>query len=186
MNGNTYVALLAWLPEHIIYGKPRILGVSIIEGGSIARVRDSHYHNPPDYLVLEPEDTRTRTRNLQQTNTNGYKWQDTPEKFLEAQAVVEKWGIEARSYQPTSDYQALLRQLLNGYSYRLDTNFAKIDRIVHPEIERFKQQVYTLKVEGMTVQQWMRVFNSKQNEVIRHAFEQHLSIIEADADKLVK
>jgi hypothetical protein len=73
-NGNTYVALIAWLPEYVIYGKPRILDVCVIEGGSIAHARDLHYHNPPNYLVIEPEDTSDRTRNLQQTNTNGYKW----------------------------------------------------------------------------------------------------------------
>lgn len=46
-------------------------------GRSVAEARDNHYHNPPDYLVIEPEDTTSRTRNLQQTNTNGYKFQGT-------------------------------------------------------------------------------------------------------------
>ncbi len=40
---------------------------------SIAEARDQHYHKPPDYLVVEPEDTSRRTKNLRQTNTNGYK-----------------------------------------------------------------------------------------------------------------
>ena len=67
----TYVCLLAWLPDQLIFGKPRIIDVCIISGRSVAEARDKHYHNPPDYLVMEPEDTTARTRNLQQTNTNG-------------------------------------------------------------------------------------------------------------------
>ena len=67
----THVCLLAWLPEKLIYGKPQIIDVCIISGKSIALARDNHYHNPPDYIVLEPEDTSRRTKNLQQTNTNG-------------------------------------------------------------------------------------------------------------------
>lgn len=60
----THVAMLAWLPDKIIYGKPRILGVCVVSGLSVALARDTHYHNPPDYLVLEPEDTTQRTANL--------------------------------------------------------------------------------------------------------------------------
>jgi len=83
----TYVALLAWLPELVIYGKPRILDVCVVSAYSIAKVRDNHYHNPPDYLILEPEDTTQRTANLQQTNTNGYKFQGTDEEFFEAEEI---------------------------------------------------------------------------------------------------
>lgn len=72
-NGNTFIALLVWIPEYVIYGKPKILDVCVMEAESVAQARDTHYHNPPDYLVLEPGDTTTRTRNLQQRNTNGYK-----------------------------------------------------------------------------------------------------------------
>ena len=57
----------------------------------MAKARDDHYHNPPDYLVLEPEDTKARTRNLQQTNTNGYKFQGTAAQFQEAQKIVQAW-----------------------------------------------------------------------------------------------
>jgi hypothetical protein len=118
-DGNTYVVLFAWLPEYIIYGKPRILDISVIEGGSVARARDLHYHNPPHYLVLEPEDTTSRTRNLQQTNTNGYVWQrkeGSHGQFEEATQLVESWGEAGRTYLPTPEYQILLRQLLNRYN----------------------------------------------------------------------
>lgn len=38
----TYVAILAWLPEKIIYGKPRILDVCVVSGLSVALARDTH------------------------------------------------------------------------------------------------------------------------------------------------
>jgi hypothetical protein len=185
-NRNTYVALIAWLPEYVIYGKPKILAVSVIEGGSIAQARDQHYHNPPDYLVLEPEDTTARTRNLQQTTTNGYKWQGTPAEFEEAQRLVQNWGEDSTTYRPTFDYQQRLKQLIAQYSYRLDTNFAKIDRIVHPEIEGFKEKVYAMSYQGMTVRQWMRTCSHPDDQAMHTAFSQYLSITDVDADKLVK
>lgn len=185
MSGNTYIVLLAWLPEVIIYGKPRILNVTLIEGGSVARARDDHYHNPPDYLVLEPGNTRLRTRNLQQTNASGYKWQGTPAQFIEAQRIVAGWDKGNSVYRPTEEYQLLLRDLLNRYPYRLDTNFAKIDRIMHPGIEAFKRQVYDTAVHGMTVRQWMYLFGSRDEAKVAEAFSRYLSITEADADTLV-
>ena len=59
----TYVCLLAWMPDQLIFGKPHIIDVCVVSGLSVAQARDTHYHNPPDYLVLEPEDTTARTRN---------------------------------------------------------------------------------------------------------------------------
>ncbi|MBE9206817.1 hypothetical protein IQ244_09870 [Nostoc sp. LEGE 06077] len=181
----TYVAILAWLPEKVIYGKPRIFGVGVVSGLSIAMARDSHYHNPPDYLVLEPEDTTLRTANLQQTNTNGYKFQGSIEEFLEAQKIVESWGIDGKLYQPTREYQLLMRQLLTRYTYRLDTNFAKLDRIVHPDIERFKQRVYNTEVAGMTIGQWNKLLSSRREESIKRTLQNYLEIREENIDELI-
>jgi hypothetical protein len=182
----TYVAMLAWLPEHLIYGKPYILDVVVVSGASVAKSRDDHYHNPPDYLVLEPEDTTTRTRNLQQTNTNGYKFQDSAEDLVKAEAIVAGWGPDKRVYQPTADYQQLLRTLRSQFNYRLDTNYAKMDRIVHQELESFKTKVLNTNVNGMTVRQWAKLFASENDSKIRHALAEHLDIKEADAAQLRK
>lgn len=122
VNDNTHVAMLAWLPEHMIYGRPKIIGVCIASGKTVAEARDSHYHNPPDYLVLEPGDTRERTRNLRQTNTNGYKFQGTRQQFREAETLVKTWGKGGKTYKPTPQYQSRLRQLTARFPYRLDTN----------------------------------------------------------------
>lgn len=172
----TYVAMLAWLPEMMIYGKPRIVDVCITSGLSVAKARDDHYHNPPDYLVIEPEDTTDRTRNLQQTNTAGYKFQGSDKEFAEAKTLVSSWGAEGRAYNPSANYQALLRELMARYKYRLDTNFAKMDRIVHPEIEAFKQRVYSTSMNGMTVGDWNKLLNKGSDDALRHALDEHLNI----------
>ena len=184
---NTYVCMLAWLPEHLIYGKPYILDVVVVSGRSVAKSRDDHYHNPPDYLVLEPEDTKARTRNLQQTNTNGYKWQSTDPKALrEAEAIVQSWGPGGKQYQPTPEYQARLRELINRFPYRLDTNYAKMDRIVHRQLEAFKARVHATKVHGMTVREWERLFRCGDERLIKRTLEQRLDVREADPDQLLK
>lgn len=137
IDDRTYVAMLAWLPQHLIYGMPYILDVVVVSGASVAKARDDHYHAPPDYLVLEPRDTSQRTRNLRQTNTNGLKFQGTQEQRREAQQIVESWGPEGHKYRPTREYQERLAQLTSRFTYRLDTNYAKMDRIVHPGIEEY-------------------------------------------------
>jgi hypothetical protein len=184
--GQTNVCMLAWLPDHLIFGKPRIIDVCIVSGQSVAVARDNHYHNPPDYLVLEPEDTTARTRNLQQTNTNGYKWQGMPEEFREAEALVESWGTGGRIYKPTPEYQRLLRQLLNRYHYRLDTNFAKMDRIVHSGIEDFKSRVYGTTMHGLTILQWNRLISSGTDEAIRQTLAERLGIREEDIGEILE
>ena len=186
VHDNTYVTMLAWLPEHIIYGKPRILDVVVLSGASVAKARDNHYHNPPDYIVLEPEDTTTRTRNLQQTNTNGYKFQGSPAEFHAAQQMVAQWGPHGRIYEPTPQYQRLLRQLLGNFRYRMDTNFAKMDRIVHPELEGFKTKVQNTVVHGMTVLQWERLFRNHSDTEIKHVLAQRLDIGDMNAEEIVR
>lgn len=181
----THVAMLAWLPDKIIYGKPRILGVCVVSGLSVALARDTHYHNPPDYLVLEPEDTTQRTANLQQTNTNGYKFQGSANELLEAQKMVNSWGNEAKIYKPTREYQQLLRELLIRYKYRLDTNFAKMDRIAHPGIEDFKKRIYNVPVSGMTVGQWNKLLSSRREDNIKKSLQEHLEIREESIDELL-
>lgn len=184
---NTYVCMLAWLPEHIIFGKPYILDVVVVSGRSVAEARDNHYHNPPDYLVLEPEDTKARTRNLQQTNTNGYKIQTTNAgELAEALRIVQSWGEGGRAYKPTADYQHRLRELLGRFNYRLDTNYAKMDRIVHPELEAFKRRVMGTKVHGLTVREWERLFRSTDDAQIKRVLEQRLGVTEGDADSLLE
>ena len=184
-NDNTYVAMLAWLPEHVIFGKPKIIGVCIASGKSVSEARDTHYHNPPDYLVLEPEDTRERTRNLRQTNTNGYKFQGTPKQLSAADKLVKAWGRSARVYRSTKQYQAKLRQLFSKFPYRLDTNYAKMDRIEHAGIEAFKERIGKKEFHEMSVNEWARILTSENDTAIRKAVER-LGIRDSGTSALVR
>ena len=181
---NTHVAMIAWLPEHMIYGRPKIIGVCIASGKSVALARDTHYHNPPDYIVLEPGDTRERTRNLQQTNTNGYKFQGTVKQLRAAERMVKGWGQGGNTYKPTPEYEAKLSLLIASYPYRLDTNYAKIDRIQHTGIEAFKAKIGQMQFHGMSVNEWTRLLSSQDNAAIRTAVEV-LGITDSGAAALV-
>jgi len=186
LDDQTYVAILAWLPEFLIFGKPKIIGLVVVSGSSVAKARDDHYHNPPDYIVLEPEDTTDRTSNLQQTNTNGYKFQGTEEQFVEAQKLVESWGPNGKKYLPTPEYQLKLRELLARYPYRLDTNFAKMDRIVHDEIESFKSAIYNTEFHGKTIREWNRLLSRGSENEIKQELSTHFGIHTDDIDKIIE
>lgn len=183
---NIRVAMLAWLPEHLIYGKPKIIDVCVVPAATVAAARDNHYHRPPGYLVIEPEDTAARTRNLQQTNTAGYKWQGTPEQLAEASAIVGSWSAGNTAYQPTPEYQARLRDLMARFPYRLDTNFAKMDRIAHPDIEAFKSRVLATDLHGMSIGAWAKLISSTDDAAIRTALREHLAITEGEAGDLLR
>lgn len=170
------MALIAWLPEFVIFGKPQIVDVLIVSGKSVAHARDTHYHKPPKYIVIEPEDTSERTGNLQQTNTNGYKFQEDKSDLAEAQKVVDSWGEELLKYSPKREYQELIKSLQSRFNYRLDTNYAKIDRIEHEGIERFKTQVEGLTYHGKTIKEWSRLIASNDTDTLRSELERLLGI----------
>lgn len=155
------VAIIAWLPEFVFWGKPKVLKTLIVSGKSVAETRDNHYHKPPHYLVIEPEDTADRTANLQQTNTAGYVFQDEKGKnrnlYLQAEEEIRELGEEFLKYSPGREYQSEMKRLQGKYPYRLDTNYAKIDRIQHLEIERFKMSVEQMMYMGKPVKEWKRL-----------------------------
>ena len=178
------VALIAWLPEYVFFGKPRILQACVVSGRSVAQARDLHYHQPPHYLVLEPGDTTKRTKNLQQRTTTGYGWQGTPAELAKAQAEVAAW--QAQAYSPATNYQTLLQGLMNRYPYRVETNYAKLDRIGHSQIETFKQQVLNTKLHGLTVRKWADLLKPKNSALLENALRTQLKITDADANQLVE
>lgn len=168
---NIDMALIAWLPENVIWGKPQIIDAFVVRGKSVAQARDAHYHRPPDYLVFEPEDTSNRTSNLQQTNTNGYKLQSDKCNADEAKKVVDSWGEDKKRYSPLPEYQQLLRSLYGQFVYRLDTNYAKIDRIEHTEIESFKEKVLTTDFKSKTIKQWSDILSSGDESLLEEALQ---------------
>jgi hypothetical protein len=161
VDDKTYVALLAWLPQYVLFGKPQIIDVCVVSGLSIAKARDDHYHNPPDYVVVEPGNTDDRTQNLKQTNTSGYKWQGTAVQFAKAQKIVDGWGKNGNKYLPTPAYQERIKQLTNSFPYRLDTNFAKMDRIVHTDTESFKLRIEQTIFNGKSIAEWKKIISGE-------------------------
>ncbi|MBQ6473467.1 MAG: hypothetical protein IJJ33_15885 [Victivallales bacterium] len=100
-NDETAVAILAWVPEYVLWGRPKIIGLCIVSALSMAKARDEHYNNPPIYLVFEPEKTSHRTANLQQTNTNGFRLQERDENLInQAKQLVESWGKNTTAIVP--------------------------------------------------------------------------------------
>ena len=166
---NIDMALIAWLPENVIWGKPQIIDTLVVSGKSVANARDKHYHQPPSYLVFEPEETSDRTINLQQTNTNGYKLQKEKKDFPKAQEIVDSWGENKKKYSPSPNYQKLLKDLRNKFEYRPDTNYAKIDRINHSEIEKFKTKVFNTMFKGKTIKSWSEILSSGDEPLLEEA-----------------
>lgn len=166
VNDEIDLAILAWLPDHLFWGKPKIIGVCVVSGRSVAQARDNHYHKPPHYIVIEPEDTTARTSNLQQTNTNGYVMQEASPKILaRANEIVASWGSDGKVYDTSAKYQAKLKSLQGEVKYRLDTNYAKIDRIEHPDIETFKSSILAKTLLGRTIKEWSSLISDLPENV---------------------
>lgn len=156
------VVVVAWMMSHVIYGRPQIVDVLVVDALGVASARDAHYHKPPDYLCEEPKDTTSRTANLQQTNVNGYKLQSESERDALLQLAVASGSLARESHLPES--QTLVRQLMASAEYRLDTNFAKIDRIDHPEIESFKSAVLDALHRGRSNRDWQKLLRDLAND----------------------
>lgn len=179
---NTYVALMAWLPKNLIFGRPTIIDIEVIPAATIAKARDDHYHNPPSYVVLEPGDTSLRTANLQQTNTNGLRFQGDSELLLEAKAMVASWGADAKTFKTDAEYQARLQQLIYKFPYRLDTNFAKLDRIQHADIEAFKLRVGSTMFHGRAINDWNKLLAGSYDVVIKDALNETFDVRDVGRD----
>jgi hypothetical protein len=156
------VVVVAWMMSHVVYGSPQIVDVLVVDALGMASARDSHYHKPPDYVCEEPQDTSGRTANLQQTNVNGYKLQDTSKRSLLDKLVEKSKSAGDKSH--TSSAQTLVKELMNAAQYRLDTNFAKIDRIDHPGIEAFKAEVMSSEHRGRKNKEWQRLLRDLGND----------------------
>lgn len=160
---NVRVAIIAWHLSHIVYGTPQVVGVLTVDALSVAARRDAHYHRPPDYLCVEPQDTTARTRNLQQTNVSGFKWQGTDADAKREAEELVRGHAAAQELSHTPGGQALTNELLARYQYRLDTNFAKVDRVNHPVIETFKAQMLSTEFRGRALARWIRLLRDLNN-----------------------
>lgn len=153
---NINVVIVAWCMSNMVFGTPKVLGVLTVSGEELASSRDTHYHNPPEYLIEEPNDTTARTANLQQSNVNGFKLQDRGDKRLLAEERGRTWPrIDPHSPEAQAEVQRLKAIL----PYRLDTNFAKIDRVGNAEVEAFKWDILGSTYLNKTIRQWSSIFS---------------------------
>ena len=53
--------------------------------------------------------------------------------------------------------------------YRLDTNYAKIDRIEHTDIEEFKYRVLNKIFNGFPIKKWASILSSNDDELLERA-----------------
>lgn len=158
---NINVVVVAWCMSNIIFGDPTILDVLIVPAEEVARSRDLHYYNPPHYLIVEPNDTTARTVNLQQLNANGYRLQTDR---IDNSILDSLLGREFIKEPPhLGAVQLEVESLMREFPYRLDTNFAKIDRINNPDIESFKKEVLASSFLGKTISQWKKIFSDLNN-----------------------
>lgn len=98
--------------------------------------------------------------------------------MIEAAKVVDGWGPGGKIYQPTPEYQQRVRSLLNKFPYRLETNFSKLDRIVHPGIEAFKKRVLTEQtMQGRTIEIWNALLHSQDEAELIRTMQQILSLM---------
>lgn len=166
------LVIAAWALDHVVWGTPTLLNVFVVPAIEIAETRDRHYYDPPRYLIVEPGDTAERTRNLQQSLVEGYRLQEANEHMIaSAEAYVRAKGQEVLDpYTPEGE--SLVADLMGRYDYRLETNFAKIDRIGHAGLEAFKRETLGIELQGRTVNQWRRTFRdltSNQEEKVEVA-----------------
>lgn len=140
---------------------PKSLMFLVVSGKSVAEARDAHYHRPPDYLVLNPKihPIVLLIYNKPIPMVISYKPINV---MLNQPRICRKWGENALEYSPTPEYQQRLRSLYGQFVYRLDTNYAKIDRIEHKEIEQFKTHVLNTEFHGMTIKQWSNIIIIKR------------------------
>ena len=148
------VAVVAWMLSDIVFGTPEIVGVLVVDALSVAKKRDQHYHKPPYYICEEPQDTSSRTRNLQQTNVLGFKLQEQDLERL--RNVIRLSELSSAKDSESEEGQALSRDLLAAATFRQDSNFAKIDRIQHPDIEGFKAEVLNRQFRGRRIGDWAK------------------------------
>ena len=79
---------------------------------------------------------------------------------------MKSWGIKGKNYSPSPAYQKQLKELLGQFTYRLDTNYAKIDRIQHTGLAKFKLDVLGTKMHGHTLKEWSKMIADKEKDTL--------------------
>lgn len=163
---NIHVVLICWVMDKVIHGQPQILDVQFVDAMSVAQVRDAHYNRPPRYLVSPPDDNEGRIASMLLRNVEGHVMQpsNTTEALERVRVIQEALLAKADLNLPHHEVTAeLTRHLRSSLNYRLDTNFAKIDRIDHPDVEAAKERNLAKVHLGRTFSAWQQVLRDMKS-----------------------
>jgi len=56
---------------------------------------------------------------------------------------------------------------MGRHSYRLDTNFAKMDRIRHVDLETFKTRVLNTNLFGHDIKTWAKLIGDEEKDIVQ-------------------
>lgn len=160
---NTCIMVVAWLPEFLLHGGPRTLDTWVDSAANVAAMRDSKYQRPPRSVVIEYG--AANPYGLQPDNCEGYLFDGSEEELAQATAEVASWS---RSAALTSqEQQEKLRELMRNYPYRVDANFAKLDRIDQALLRTFKDRVLATRFHGRAIGEWRDRIAAEDGDILR-------------------
>lgn len=160
--------LVAWLPEHLLYGEPKVIGTWVGDGLEMAKSRDNYWHEPPNSLILEPDFSPDREAHKQHTNVDRYLWDDADSKLSEARDMAKDLDLLGTAYSYKDDYQQRVRRLYSAFSYKKGTNFRKLNRLHHDPLDNFPENIRkNTIIEGKTVSEWNTHLKNENPEPFR-------------------
>ena len=147
--------LVAWLPDHLLYGDPQVIGTWVGDGLEMAKSRDDYWHDPPKSLILEPDFSPDREAHKQHTNVDRYLWDDDDSNLEAAEQMAKDLGLYATPYSYDDDYQENVRKVYNSFNYKKGTNFRKLDRLHHDPLDNFPDRIREdTIIEGKSLDEW--------------------------------
>ncbi len=109
--------LLAWLPDHLFYGKPRLIDAICIPASEVAKSRDDHYHNPPDYLVLSQKTPPTGLEIFSSPALIATSFKEAVKSWLEQKASLRQREAQSTTILST----CVTKKKCKSYSISTDT-----------------------------------------------------------------
>ena len=90
--------------------------------------------------------------------------------------MLKKNKLLNEEYSLEKDFQTKIRELFSKFNYRLDTNYAKIDRIQHPAIENFKSSIMNTEFCGLPISKWSKIIAVPENKENQKLIREKLNI----------
>lgn len=151
------VVLVCWMPENLIYGKPKIFDIWVGDAMEMAKSRDNYWNEPPKDIIVEPDYSPDREAHKQHTNVTRYRLMNSEDES-EAKEKAKELGILGEPHSYESDYQEKLDELRRAFSYKKGSNnFRKLQRLHHPSLQEFIEKAPQRNaVMGKTFAEWKK------------------------------